>query len=108
MSDLLEDDVVAGLAALVSAPRLQLIRLLVRTGTDGANVSDLGRLLQIPASTLAHHLTPLIRAGLVRQSRRCREMICTDAYARVASLFAYLTESYRAGLGRESACDAAA
>ncbi|TAJ69890.1 MAG: transcriptional regulator [Phenylobacterium sp.] len=108
MSDLLEDEAVAGLAALGSAPRLRLFRLLVRAGEAGANATDLGRRLGIPASTLAHHLAALTRAGLVRQTRRGREVLCTAAYDRVAALSAYLTESCCAGLAAEAACGAAA
>lgn len=107
MSDLLEDDAVAGLAALGSAPRLRVFRLLVRAGEAGANATDLGRLLEIPASTLAHHLTALTRAGLVRQERRGREVICTADYGRVAELSAYLTEACCTGLAAGSACAAA-
>jgi len=107
MPDLLEDDAVAGLAALGSAPRLQVFRLLVRAGETGATATDLGRLLEIPASTLAHHLTALTRAGLVRQERRGREVICTADYGRVAALSAYLTEACCAGLATQTACSAA-
>lgn len=108
MSDLVEDEAVAGLSALGSAPRLRLFRLLVRAGEAGATATDLGRLLGMPGSTLAHHLTALTRAGLVRQSRRGREVICTADYARVAALSAYLTEACCAGLGIGAACGAAA
>jgi ArsR family transcriptional regulator len=108
MTDLLEDEAVAGLAALGSAPRLRLFRLLVRAGEAGANATDLGRLVGMPASTLAHHLTALTRAGLVRQARRGREVVCTAEYARVAALSAYLTESCCLGLTAETACGAAA
>jgi ArsR family transcriptional regulator, arsenate/arsenite/antimonite-responsive transcriptional repressor len=108
MSDLLEDEAVAGLSALGSAPRLRLFRLLVRAGETRATATDLGRLLEMPASTLAHHLAALTRAGLVRQARRGREVICTAEYARVAALSAYLTEACCAGLTLETACGAAA
>jgi len=98
MSTLIETDAAAGLAALGSPVRLRLFRLLVRAGEAGANVTDLVRLMEIPASTLTHHLTALSRAGLVHQARRGREVICTADYQRVNALAAYLTESCCVGL----------
>ncbi|PIB92776.1 helix-turn-helix transcriptional regulator [Caulobacter sp. FWC2] len=98
MSTLIETDAAAGLAALGSPVRLRLFRLLVRAGEAGANVTDLVRLMEAPASTLSHHLAALSRAGLVRQARRGREVICTADYERVNALAAYLTESCCVGL----------
>lgn len=103
MSPLTEDDAAAGLSALGSPVRLRLFRMLVRAGDEGANVTDLVRLSQIPASTLSHHLAALSRAGLVRQERRGRELICTADYGRVNALAGYLTENCCAGLGLDCA-----
>lgn len=108
MSLLTEDDAAAGLSALGSPVRLRVFRLLVRAGDEGANVTDLVRLSQIPPSTLAHHLAALSRAGLVRQEKRGRELICTADYGRVNALAAYLTENCCAGLGLSCAQDSAA
>jgi ArsR family transcriptional regulator len=87
-----------GFAALGNRARLRLLRLLVRAGTDGLNVSDIGRHLDMPASTLAHHLAALVRAGLVIQERRGREVICTADYAAIKGAAAYLTEECCAGV----------
>ena len=54
------------LAALGNLTRLRLYRLLVRAGEPGLNVGELRSLLDVPASTLAHHLTSLVRAGAHR------------------------------------------
>lgn len=93
-----EREAAEGLAALGNATRLRLFRLLVRAGETGANVTDLVRLMEVPASTLAHHLTALSRARLIHQVRRGREVICTADYGRVSALAAYLTEACCAGL----------
>jgi len=108
MSVLTEDAAAAGLSALGSPVRLRLFRLLVRAGDEGANVTDLVRLTEIPASTLSHHLAALSRAGLVRQEKRGREVICTADYGRVNALAAYLTENCCVGLGLGRARDSAA
>lgn len=93
-----EEEAVAALAALSNVTRLRLFRVLVRAGRDGMNVGDLQRLLQQPASTLAHHLGKLTGAGLVHQSRQGREVICTAQYERMDGLLAYLTEQCCAGV----------
>ena len=51
------------LAALGNLTRLRLYRLLVRAGEPGLNVGELRSLLDVPASTLAHHLTSLVVPG---------------------------------------------
>ena len=55
-----------------------------------------------------HHLAALSRAGLVRQERRGREVICTAAYERVNALAAYLTEACCTGLELPSCGQSAA
>lgn len=93
-----EQQIVRGLAALGNTTRLRLFRLLVRAGRDGLNVGELQRLLDQPASTLAHHLGKLARAGLVAQTRHGREVICTAEYERMNGLLAYLTDQCCSGV----------
>ncbi len=87
-----------GFAALGNRARLRLLRLLVRTGAEGLNIGDAGRLMEMPASTLAHHLAALVRAGLVTQEKRGREVICTADFAALKGASAYLTEACCSGL----------
>ena len=93
-----ETQAVADLAALGNTTRLRLFRLLVQAGHDGLNVSDLQQLLDQPASTLAHHLTKLTQAGLVRQRRNGREVICTADFEQMNGLLAYLTDQCCCGV----------
>jgi len=60
------------LAALGHAARLEIYRLLVRAGEPGLNVGEIGAHLSIPASTLSHHLSSLVDAGLVVQQKHGR------------------------------------
>jgi len=53
------------LAALGHDARLSIFRLLVKAGDEGLRVSDLGNHLGLAPSTLAHHLSSLVDAGLV-------------------------------------------
>jgi DNA-binding transcriptional ArsR family regulator len=86
------------LSALGHEVRLRLFRLLVRAGHDGLNVGEIGKQLGLPPSTLAHHITALVRAGLVVQERRGREVINTVDYAATDGLIAYLTDECCAGV----------
>ena len=97
------------LAALGNRTRLTLFRLLVRAGPDGLNVGEVQRHLEIPASTLAHHLQALTRAGLVRQERQGREVVSTADYDAMDGLIGFMTEACCAGVDGEShRCDDAA
>ena len=77
MEDALSEQAAAdALAALGNRTRLRLFKLLVRAGTDGLIVGEVQRHMDMPASTLAHHLAALTRAGLVVQARNGREVVC--------------------------------
>jgi ArsR family transcriptional regulator len=62
------------LDALGHQTRLLIFRILVKAGDDGLIVGDIQKDLNIPASTLSHHLTKLAWVGLVSQGRRGREV----------------------------------
>lgn len=86
------------LSALGNPTRIKLYRLLVRAGTEGLNVGDLQRFLEVPASTLSHHIAALVRADLLIQDRRGREVMCTANFAVMNQLVAYLTEQCCTGV----------
>ena len=67
-----EQTAATALAALGHEARLRIFRLLVRAGDEGLSVGEIGTHLGVPASTLAHHLSALVTAGLVIQERQGR------------------------------------
>jgi len=77
-------------AALGNQHRVALLRLLVRAGGEGMNVTALREQLGLPASTLAHHLRTLVDAELVRQRRDGRELVSTAYYPRIRELATFL------------------
>lgn len=95
------------LTALGNVTRLRLYRLLVRAGAPGLNVGELQEVLNVPASTLAHHLTSLVRAGLVEQNRQGREVVSCADYAAMESLVKFLTAECCVGVGRKEKTNAA-
>ena len=52
-------------SAMGTGPRLRIMRLLLSAHPDGMVVGDIGTELDIPASTLSHHLDKLKNEGLV-------------------------------------------
>jgi len=94
-------------AALGHPTRLALYRALVRAGDDGAPVGMLQEALDVPASTLTHHLQTLSRAGLVRQERDGRVLTTRADYKRMQGLVSFLTDDCCQGLGHIFKDDAA-
>jgi ArsR family transcriptional regulator len=94
---LTEAEAADGFAALGNRARLRLLRLLVRAGCEGMTVGEAGRRVDMPPSTLAHHLAALVRAGLVTQEKRGREVICTAEFRVISGTAAYLTGACCAG-----------
>ena len=95
-----EELAAASLSALGNPTRLRLYRLLVRAGPAGVPVGELVRMLETPASTLAHHLACLTRAGLVEQEQRGREVRSRPDFAAMTRLMNFLTAECCTGVPR--------
>jgi ArsR family transcriptional regulator, arsenate/arsenite/antimonite-responsive transcriptional repressor len=91
-------DTARSLAALGHDTRLAIYRLLVRAGEEGLNVGEIGEHLDMPASTLAHHLGTLVDAGLVIQERRGREVVSRVDYVAMNRTVSFLTSECCAGV----------
>jgi DNA-binding transcriptional ArsR family regulator len=57
------------LSAMGAEPRLRIVRLLLSAHPDGMVVGEIGTELDIPSSTLSHHLEKLKNEDLVRVRR---------------------------------------
>ena len=57
------------LSAMGTEPRLRIVRLLLSAHPDGLVVGDIGAELDIPPSTLSHHLDKLKNENLVQVRR---------------------------------------
>lgn len=66
-------------AALGSEQRLALLRHLTRSGADGISIGALGKATGLSGANLTHHLKILAGAGLIRQEKRGRSVICAAA-----------------------------
>ena len=59
----------AMLSAMGTEPRLRIMQLLLSAHPEGLVVNEIGSELQIPSSTLSHHLDKLKNEDLVRVRR---------------------------------------
>lgn len=78
--------------------RLEIFRLLVRAGPEGMPVGEIQRHLEIPGSTLTHHIAQLVSAGLLQQTREGRILRCTAGYERIEAVVAALTAECCSGI----------
>lgn len=95
------------LAALGHDARLSIFRLLVKAGNDGLRVSDIGDHLGLAPSTLAHHLSTLVDAGLVLQHKQGREVFNRVDFSVMHGLVDFLTSECCAGVAIRPSEDAA-
>ncbi len=95
------------LAALGHDARLSIFRLLVKAGNEGLRVSDIGQHLCLAPSTLAHHLSALVDAGLVVQERQGREVLNRVDFPAMHRLLGFLTSECCTGVTVLPAEDAA-
>lgn len=95
-----DEDAALMLAALGSMPRLTIYRSLLRSGARGLNVTELQEATQMPGSTLKHHVSALVDAGLLQQERRAREVYSMARFPEVRRLSAFLLRECCADEGR--------
>lgn len=88
------------LAELGSPTRLAVYRLLVKAGRRGLTVGEIQEQLQIPKSTLSHHIAHLGWAGLVAQVRESRSLRCVVVYETMDALMTYLVKECCTGVKR--------
>ena len=81
------------LEALSNATRLTIYRHLVQAGISGSSVGALQKKLEIPNSTLSHHISRLVRSNLVIQERQSRTLLCRANYELMNGLLGFLSEN---------------
>jgi DNA-binding transcriptional ArsR family regulator len=89
----LDYDIAASLLSqLGNITRLKIVRELVRAGSAGMAVGEIRNILDIPNSTLSHHLSHLRSVGLVRQDREGTVLRCFINYDHINGIVSFLTE----------------
>ena len=70
--------------------RLRVYRRVVKAGYQGISVGSLQEQLDIPGSTLSHHISSLVSAGLMSQRRESRTLYCIAEYEKLQSVLSFL------------------
>jgi len=78
------------LGELGNTTRLAIFRYLVKVGPDGVPVGQIQKALGVPGSTLSHHISRLVSAGLIKQDRESRTLYCTAQYDALRELIDFL------------------
>jgi ArsR family transcriptional regulator len=86
------------LAELGHPHRLHVFHLLIRAGDAGLSVGEIQSVLGIPKSTLAHHISALVSAGLMAQRREGRIQRCKVDAHRSGQLLKFLVSDCCEGL----------
>lgn len=80
------------LAALGHAARLSILRYVVQAGPSGSTTTELQEKLDIPWTTLNHHLDRLVAADLVTARREGKFVHHTANYDALRSLTDFIWE----------------
>jgi DNA-binding transcriptional ArsR family regulator len=81
------------LEALGNATRLAIYRDLIEVGHKGSPVGEIRKKLNIPASTLSHHIAKLVHAGLITQERDSRTLYCKADFTNLDALMTFLVKN---------------
>ena len=81
------------LEALGNPTRLAIYRDLAEAGIKGSSVGEIRETLDIPASTLSHHIAKLVNTGLLTQERDSRSLVCRIDNENMDALMEYLVQN---------------
>lgn len=90
------------LGALGHPARLAILRHVVKAGREGAPAGEIQSKLDIPASTLSHHIDRLARNGLLQARREGTYIFYSAVFPALRALTDYLWED--CCKGGESCC----
>lgn len=80
------------LSALGHPVRLRIVRFVVQAGVEGASAGDIQAHVELPASTLSHHLKRLVDAGLLKSRTAGTFHFYAVRFAQLRALTDYLWE----------------
>jgi ArsR family transcriptional regulator, arsenate/arsenite/antimonite-responsive transcriptional repressor len=93
------------LSALGHPVRLTVLRFVVQAGPRGATAGDIQAHVDMPASSLSHHLKRLVDAGLMSTTPEGTYQYYAADYAALRGLTDYLWEDCcKKGKGGASCC----
>jgi ArsR family transcriptional regulator len=88
------------LSALGHPVRLSILRIVVQSGPEGTSAGDIQSRVDMPASTLSHHLSRLLQAGLLTTRGEGTFHYYSADYKSLRALTDYLWEDCCKGGGK--------
>ena len=89
----MEIEIIAkALKELGHTTRLSIYRLVIRAGKSGIAVGEIQEKLNVPGSTLSHHISSLVSANLVVQRREGRTLFCIAQYEQLERVIGFLQD----------------
>lgn len=86
------ENIAKALKELGHPTRLAIFRRLVKSGYQGLAVGVIQEELSIPGSTLSHHISSLVSAGLITQRREGRILFCVVEYAQLQAVISFFQD----------------
>jgi len=86
------EQVAKALKELGHPTRLSIYKCVVKAGFQGIAVGGVQQALNIPGSTLSHHISGLASAGLISQRREGRTLFCVANYECLEEVIGFLQD----------------
>jgi len=86
------DNAANALKELGHPTRLAIFKILVKAGHKGLPVGTIQQKLDIPNSTLSHHINKLISVDMIKQQRDGRTLFCVPQYKNLQKLIKFLMD----------------
>jgi ArsR family transcriptional regulator, arsenate/arsenite/antimonite-responsive transcriptional repressor len=93
------------LKALGHPSRLAIVRAVVQGAAEGVPVGEIQARLDIPPSTLSHHLSELAQAGLLKSARQGTTIRYAVRFENLKALTDYLWQDCCKGGGWDPNCN---
>jgi ArsR family transcriptional regulator, arsenate/arsenite/antimonite-responsive transcriptional repressor len=93
------------LGALGHPVRLGVLRHVVQAGSEGASAGEIQSKVDVPASTLSHHIDRLVRTGLLESRREGTYIYYSAVFPALRALTDFLWEDCcKGGKSSRSSC----
>ncbi len=86
------DSVAKALKELGHPTRLAIYKETVKAGRQGIAVGGIQEIIDVPASTLSHHISALVSAQLITQRREGRTLFCVARFDCLDGVIRFLTD----------------
>ena len=91
-------------AELGHPTRLAIFIQLIQSGEQGVPVGEIQQQLDIPGSTLSHHIAKLVKVNLIKQIRESRTLFCVPQFSSLMEVINFLQNECCINDNNDGAC----